>query len=61
MCTHVLELPDGHLNLQGKDPSGLGSHVFAVTGGTGLYRNARGEADEVDTDIAEEITIHLEP
>jgi hypothetical protein len=61
MCTYVLELPEGHINLQGEDPAGVGSHVFAVTGGTGVYRNARGEADEVDTEVAEEITIHLEP
>jgi len=61
MCTYVLELPEGHINLQGEDPAGVGSHIFAVTGGTGLYRNARGDADEVDTEVAEEITIHLEP
>jgi len=60
LCTYVLELPDGHINLQGEDPAGVGTHVFAVTGGTGLYRDARGEADEVDTEFAEEITIHLE-
>jgi hypothetical protein len=61
LCTYVLELPDGHITLQGEDPAGVGSHVLAVTGGTGLYRNARGEANEVDTELAEEITIHLEP
>ena len=60
LCTYVLELPDGHINLQGKDPAGVGAHVFAVTGGTGLYRNARGEADELDSESGEEITIHLE-
>jgi hypothetical protein len=61
LCTEVLEFPDGHITLEGKDPAGVSTHVFAVTGGTGVFRNARGEANEVDTEVAEEITIHLEP
>jgi len=61
LCTYVLEFAEGDLTLQGEDPAGVSTHVFAVTGGTGLYRNARGEAEEVDTLVAEEITVHLEP
>jgi hypothetical protein len=61
LCTEVLELPEGHLTLEGEDPAGMSTHVFAVTGGTGVYRNARGEAEEVDSEAGEEITIHVEP
>jgi hypothetical protein len=60
VCTHVLALADGHIILQGEDPAGVGSNVLAVTGGTGLYKDARGQADQVDTDRTE-FTIHLEP
>jgi hypothetical protein len=61
LCTYVVELSEGHITLQGKDPAGVGTHVFAVTGGTGLYRSATGEATEVDTEDGEDLTIHLEP
>jgi hypothetical protein len=61
ICTHLLELPGGHIILQGKDPAGVGLNVLAVTGGTGLYRNARGQADQVDFPRRTEFTIHLEP
>jgi hypothetical protein len=64
ICTYVLTLADGHIIVQGKDPAGLRGgtpYVLAVTGGTGLYRNARGEADAVDVEERTEITIHLEP
>jgi len=63
VCTHVLSLADGHLNLQGEDPAGAGPNVLAVVGGTGLYRNARGQADQLDATDPDrtEFTIHLEP
>jgi hypothetical protein len=64
VCTHVLALADGHITLQGEDPAGLregAAYVLAVTGGTGLYRNALGEADAVDLEDRTELTIHLEP
>jgi hypothetical protein len=62
-CTHVLALADGPIILQGEDPAGAGPYVLAVTGGTGLYRNALGEADAVDLEDLDrtELTIHLEP
>jgi hypothetical protein len=60
LCSEVLEFPEGHITLQGEDPAGVGTHVFAVTGGTGVYRSARGEATEIDTTHGEDITIHLE-
>jgi hypothetical protein len=56
-------LTDGDITIQGTDPGGYGASVFALTGGTGLYRNARGEADVVDAPGPDrtEITIQLEP
>jgi hypothetical protein len=63
VCTHVLVLGDGHIILQGEDPAGVGPNVLAVTGGTALFRNARGQADQLDASDPDrtEITIHLEP
>lgn len=61
VCTYVLALADGHIVLQGEDPAGAGPYVLAVTGGTGLFRNASGEADAVDVEDRTELTIHLEP
>ncbi|MCI0634757.1 MAG: hypothetical protein L0206_12700 [Actinobacteria bacterium] len=63
VCTAMIQLADGDITLQGPDPASFGASVFAVTGGTGLYRNARGEADVVDDPDPgrTEITIHLEP
>jgi hypothetical protein len=59
-CTYVLELQDGQLVLQGLDPRGPGVASFAVLGGTGTYRNARGEATFTDspgeTDMVIEVT-----
>jgi hypothetical protein len=63
MCTVLLRLADGDITLQGPDPAGFGASVFAVTGGTGLYQSARGEADVVDAPDPDrtEITINLQP
>lgn len=60
LCTQLLALADGHIILQGEDPAGIGPNVLAVTGGTGVYRNARGEADQLDVEDRTEFTIHLE-
>jgi hypothetical protein len=63
VCTALIRLADGEITIQGPDPAGFGASVFAVTGGTALYRNARGEADVVDASDPDrtEITIRLEP
>jgi hypothetical protein len=63
VCTSLIRLTDGDITIQGPDPGGFGASVFAVTGGTGPYRNARGEADVVDAPDPDrtEITIRLEP
>jgi hypothetical protein len=63
VCTGLIRLTDGDITIQGTDPGGYGASVSALTGGTGLYRNARGEANVVDAPDPDrtEITIQLEP
>ena len=58
-CSITVELPDGQLTFQGLARGT--ENTFAVTGGTGAYRTARGEAlarDRVPLQEAE-ITIRL--
>jgi hypothetical protein len=52
-CTETFRLPDGQIDAQGLvtfDPAGDGSREFtwAITGGTGAYRLARGEVSIVE-------------
>jgi hypothetical protein len=58
-CTYVLKLEDGDIMTHGIDPQGPGRALFAVTGGTGSYRHATGQAEHIDTDVAD-IIIDLE-
>ena len=60
LCKVVLVLAEGNILLQGKDPAGDGPYTFAVIGGSGAYRDARGQADAVDTSTSTTFTIHLE-
>jgi hypothetical protein len=60
-CSYVLGLADGDLILRGWDPAGVGPYVLAVTGGTGSFRNARGQADVRDHNNRTAFTILLEP
>jgi hypothetical protein len=54
-CTYLLKLAGGTLILQGLDPHGDGSSPFAVTGGSGAYKDAHGDAvftdSQGDTDM----------
>jgi hypothetical protein len=61
VCAYTLRLSEGHIILEGRDPAGVGPNVLAVTGGTGLYRDARGQADQMDLPDRSSYTIHLEP
>jgi len=58
-CTVTVALPDGQITVQGL-AQGLEGR-FAVTGGTGAYSTARGEAHVVDTAplVQADITITL--
>jgi len=48
-CSYLLQLGGGDLIVEGLDPHGPGSSMFAVLGGTAGYRAANGDADVVDT------------
>jgi hypothetical protein len=52
-CTYVLKLEDGDIMTHGIDPQGRSRQLFAVTGGTGRYRHATGQALHIDTDVAD--------
>lgn len=56
-CSYVLRLADGTINLDGLDPRGPGAYELAVTGGTGAYRSATGQAALVDTATETDIQI----
>jgi hypothetical protein len=60
LCTDVLELPDGYIILEGEDPAGEGAYVLAVTGATGLYAGAGGEANATDVGDRAELSNALE-
>jgi hypothetical protein len=52
-CTYVLKLKDGDITTHGIDPQGPSDVFFAVTGGTGAYRGASGQARYIDTDVTD--------
>jgi Allene oxide cyclase barrel like domain len=57
-CVISVILPDGELTFQGL-ATGT-ENTFAITGGTGAFRNARGEAHAVDTEPGRaEVTIRV--
>jgi hypothetical protein len=60
VCAHVLSLRGGTITTQGLDPHGLSDVFFAVTGGTGAYEGASGQAEYVDTDTQTDIIIELD-
>jgi len=49
VCTHVLKLKDGTITTEGVDPHGPSDVLFSVTGGTGAYEGASGQARYIDT------------
>ncbi len=48
-CTYVLKFADGNITTQGLDPHGPSDVFFSVTGGTGAYDGANGQAEYIDT------------
>jgi hypothetical protein len=60
VCAEVLSLRDGTITTQGLDPHGLSDVFFAVTGGTGAFEGASGQAEYVDTDTQTDIIIELD-
>ena len=61
VCSYVLRLARGQITLQGRDPAGPGSYALAVTGGTGRFRDARGQAALQDFSNRTEFVVQLEP
>jgi hypothetical protein len=60
-CTAWAKLADGYITVAG-ETGGNDRHTFAVTGGTGLYRNVRGQAHVTDISETEsELVIELIP
>ena len=57
-CTYVLKLKRGTITTQGLDPHGVSDVFFAVTGGTGAYAEASGQAEYIDSSV-NEIIIRL--
>ena len=59
VCTYVLKFHDGSITLQGLDPHGVSDVLLAITGGTGAYAGATGQAEHVDSETQTDIYIDL--
>lgn len=58
VCTGIFHIKGGELMITGRES--LDKHSLAITGGTGKYRNARGEVVLVpDTIIADNMTFKI--
>ena len=60
-CTYLLKLAEGTVILDGLDPAGPGAYALAVTGGTGAYTAADGQATFTDTNSSTDIQITFDP
>jgi allene oxide cyclase-like protein len=52
-CTYVLKLGRGTITTQGLDPHGRSDVFFAITGGTGAYADADGQAEYIDSSVTD--------
>jgi hypothetical protein len=62
LCSIVFVLAQGQVDATGLTTStsnGPGTFAMAITGGTGAYSNARGQATVVPNDSNPQITLHL--
>jgi hypothetical protein len=59
VCSHVLRFEHGEIVAQGVDPHGPSDVFFSITGGTGIYRGATGQAEFIDA-ARTDIYIYLE-
>ena len=60
-CRYVLDLRGGQITTEGLDPQGISDTFFSVTGGTGEYLAAGGQAEFVDSQTQTDIYISLAP
>ena len=58
-CSYVLHLEDGDLMVEGLDPHGPGVYAMAVSGGTGAFAEAVGEATLTETERETDFSIDL--
>jgi hypothetical protein len=61
ICDLVVVLPAGHLVVHGLLPASPGTIRLAVTGGTGRYAIARGDAVLLQKESSSELTVRLAP
>jgi allene oxide cyclase-like protein len=59
VCTHTLHFKDGNITTQGLDPHGVSDVFFSITGGTGAYEGATGQAEYIDSDTQTDIYLYL--
>ena len=59
VCTSVLKFKAGSITIEGLDPHGPSDVLFAITGGTGAYAGATGQARYVDSETQTDIYIDL--
>lgn len=60
-CTYLLKLAEGTITVDGLDPAGPGVYELGVTGGTGAYSDANGEATFTDTNTSTDMQITFGP
>jgi hypothetical protein len=58
VCNYVLDFGKGEIMTHGLDPHGASDVFFAVTGGTGVFEGATGQAEYIDTAVTD-ILINL--
>jgi hypothetical protein len=58
-CRYVLDLPQGQITTEGLDPQGISDVFFSITGGTGDYRDAQGQAEFVDSSTQTDVSLDL--
>ena len=60
VCDYVLKFKDGNITTQGLDPHGVSDVFFSLTGGTGAYEGATGQAEYIDSETQTDIIITLD-
>jgi hypothetical protein len=60
LCHYLLDLAHGQITAEGLDPRGISDTIFSITGGTGDYRGASGQARFVDSESQTDIYIDLD-
>jgi hypothetical protein len=53
VCDYVLDFGKGEIMTHGLDPHGASDVFFAITGGTGVFEGASGQAEYIDTDVTD--------